>query len=96
MAALEILLFEPGHGLLAQFQLTGFMGHFCVDKNGQIYQVTDPLCRTSHCQGASLSTSTNNISVAIDYLQGVHVAKQQPRPTPDDMITFSDNGGRTK
>ena len=64
--------FKPGAGVAATFASKGWMGHFAIDTNGQIFQTCDASIRTSHNGGSGLKprTSTNGFSIGIDFLDG--------------------------
>ena len=83
--------FAPGAGFLSSVQKRGFLAHFAIDRKGQIYQITDILYRTSHNAGGgeapngTYSTSTNTVSVAVDFLFGVD-QKRVPGNSGDTAV----------
>ena len=70
----KTLEFKPGRGIPITFATKGYMGHFAIGADGQIYQICDAAIGTMHAGGGGLDPKTgpNPFSIAIDYLVGVN------------------------
>lgn len=82
-------------GLIATFKTKGWISAFAVGGNGQIYQWCDGAIGTNHTGGKSLKTSTNSVSVGIDFLRGIGGNKsadkkyKKPKPLPAGEVPGS-------